>query len=85
MFQEAGLGEVVLMEGGPQTTPTSTAAGGVASGPGGRGEGGRMGKRASGKSAQPNQAASSGSTKKPTLNPLAVVTSSGEPLWKVTC
>lgn len=80
MVREAELGEVVLMEGGPQTTPTPSLSGGAA-GSGGRGEGGRTGRKAGGKASQASQAAAvSGGGKaagKSVLNPLAIVSSSG--------
>ena len=80
VFRDPGLGEVVLMEGGPQTTPTySTSASGGHTSAGGRsggGEGGRSGRRGTGKASQTGSSKSTGV--KSALNPLAVVTSSGE-------
>ena len=80
VFRDPGLGEVVLMEGGPQTTPTySTSTSGGHASAGGRsggGEGGRSGRRGTGKSSQTGSSKSAGV--KSALNPLAVVTPSGE-------
>lgn len=82
MVREAGLGEVVLMEGGPQTTHTPSLGGGAAAGSGGRGDGARTGRKAGGKASQASQAAGgSGGGKaagKSVINPLAMVSSSGK-------